>query len=372
MKQEPLYSPGRPRVPPFCTFDTSISFCELGSRTSCDLRSGTLYEILIGFRPVHLMLVRVLYHDHCFDGAASAAFFSRFLKESVAPGAQFRYTGMAHKASNIFTDDLFDGDINAIVDFKYSPNSKLDWWFDHHQSAFLTIEDEKHFQSDTSGKKFLDPTFKSCCGYIAHIAREKYGYNPTDLANLVHWAEIVDSADYPTAEFAVQLTEPALQLVLVIEGSKSPEIMRKIIGWMSEISFEEIMAQPEIAELYKPFYETHVRSIDLIRQRAVVQDGVIFFDIAGDNIVAYNKFIPYYLFPEAAYTVSVSTPLHRTKVSVGSNPWSPKPITHNLASICESYGGGGHPRVGAISFEPGAVDAARKVALEVVSVLRSS
>lgn len=317
------------------------------------------------------MLVRVLYHDHCFDGAASAAYFSRFLKDSFHPDAEFAYTGMAHKASNIFTDDLFDGDVNAIVDFKYSPHNRLTWWFDHHQSAFLTPDDEKHYQADTSGRKFLDATFKSCCGFIARTARERFGYQPDDLAELVKWAEIVDSADYPTAEFAVQLTEPALQLVLVIEASKSPELMHKIIRWMRETGFAEIMAKPEIAELYKPLYQTHLRSMELIRQRAEVQDGVLFFDIAGEDIVAYNKFIPYFLFPQATYTVSVSTPLHRTKVSVGSNPWSPKPITHNLASICERYGGGGHPRVGAISFEPGAVEEARKVALEVVEVLRN-
>jgi hypothetical protein len=316
------------------------------------------------------MLVRVLYHDHCFDGAASAAYFSRFLKDMFHPGAEFAYTGMAHKASNIFTDDLFDGDVNAIVDFKYSPHEKLTWWFDHHQSAFLTPEDERHFQQDTSGRKFLDATHKSCCGFIAKVARERFGYSPADLTELVKWAEIVDSAEYPNAEFAVQLTEPALQLVLVIEASKSAELMHNIIRWMRETGFAEIMAKPEIAELYKPLYETHLRSMELIRQRAEVQDGVVFFDIAGEDIVAYNKFIPYYLFPQAAYTVSVSTPLHRTKVSVGSNPWSPKPITHNLASICERYGGGGHPRVGAISFEPGAVADARKAALEVVEVLR--
>lgn len=316
------------------------------------------------------MLVRVLYHDHCFDGAASAALFSSFLKESFYPGARFAYTGMAHKASNIFTEDLFDGDVNAIVDFKYCATSKLTWWFDHHQSAFLTPEDERHFHNDTSGKKFLDPSFKSCCGFIASIARDRFGYHSDALADLIHWAEIVDSADYPSAEFAVELTAPALQLVLVIEGSKSAELMHRIIGWMRELSLKEIMARPEIASLYEPLRQTHLRSIDLIRERAVVSDGVVYFDIAGEDIVAYNKFIPYYLFPRAAYTVSVSTPLHRTKVSVGSNPWSPKPISHNLASICERYGGGGHPRVGAISFEPGAVQEARKAALEVVEELR--
>jgi hypothetical protein len=34
------------------------------------------------------MRVRVLYHDHCFDGAASAAFFSRFAQEKLYAGAE--------------------------------------------------------------------------------------------------------------------------------------------------------------------------------------------------------------------------------------------------------------------------------------------
>jgi len=84
-----------------------------------------------------------------------------------------------------------------------------------------------------------------------------------------------------------------------------------------------------------------------------------------DNLEGYNKFIPYYLFPESIYTVSVSTSSFRTKVSVGSNPWAREELKHNLATICERYGGGGHPRVGAISFEIGAVEKARAVAAEI-------
>src|SRR5947208_3668933 len=136
------------------------------------------------------MRVRVLYHDHCFDGAASAAFFSRFLQDTDASGAEFVYTGLAHKASQLFEDSLFDGDINAIVDFKYSTNPNLTWWFDHHQSAFLKPEDAEHFRHDTSGKKLYDPTFKSCTKFIATVARERFGYECADLAELVQWADI--------------------------------------------------------------------------------------------------------------------------------------------------------------------------------------
>ena len=87
------------------------------------------------------MRVRVLYHDHCFDGAASAAYFTRFMRAPSTPKRNIVYTGMAHKASQLFEDGLFDGDVNAIVDFKYSSDPRLTWWFDHHQSAFLTPED---------------------------------------------------------------------------------------------------------------------------------------------------------------------------------------------------------------------------------------
>ena len=106
------------------------------------------------------MVVRVLYHDHCFDGAASAAYFSRFIVGAIHPDAEFRYTGMAHQASQIFDPALFDGDENAIVDFKYSSDPRLTWWFDHHQSAFLNADDAEHHQRDTSGRKLYDPSFK--------------------------------------------------------------------------------------------------------------------------------------------------------------------------------------------------------------------
>ena len=62
---------------------------------------------------------------------------------------------------------------------------------------------------------------------------------------------------------------------------------------------------------------------------------------------------------------------YRTKVSVGSNPWAPETPKHNLASICERYGGGGHARVGAISFPPDRADQARAAAAEIVAELRA-
>ncbi len=318
------------------------------------------------------MRVRILYHDHCFDGAASAAFFSRFHEEKFSPGAEFDFTGLAHKATQLFDDSMFDGDVNAIVDFKYSPDPRLTWWFDHHQSAFLSLEDAEHYRHDRSGRKLYDPTFRSCTMFIATVARDKFGFEAPDLAELVQWADIVDGAQYDSAEAAVELREPAMKLTLVIESAKGSEIVHRIIRMMRHCRLAQIVEDPEIHALYIPLYERHIKSIDVIRDRATSKDGVVSFDLVDQGVEGYNKFIPYYLFPESTYTVSVSTSSFRTKVSVGSNPWAKIEPRHNLATICERYGGGGHPRVGAISFEIGAAEQARKVAAEIRQELEIS
>ena len=317
------------------------------------------------------MLERVLYHDHCFDGAASAAYFSRFIAGAVHPGAEFRYTGMAHKASQLFDSALFDGDENAIVDFKYSSDPHLTWWFDHHQSAFLTPEDAEHFRRDTSGRKLYDPAYKSCTSFINTVARERWGFRAPDLDDLVKWSLIIDGAQYPDARTAVELGAPAMKLTLVIEAAKGSDIVQKIIGWMQRSQLAEIITEPEIQALYQPLYQRHLEIKDIIQGRAKENDGVVFFDLAGYDVEGYNKFIPYYLFPAALYTVSVSPSSFRTKISVGSNPWAAQVPTHNLATICERYGGGGHARVGAISLAPGELDKAREIAGEIVAELKT-
>ena len=317
------------------------------------------------------MKLRVLYHDHCFDGAASAAFVTRFLQSKFYPGAEPRYTGLAHRADQLFDDSMFDGHINVIVDFKYSPHPNITWWFDHHQSAFLTPEDAEHFRHDTSGRKLLDPSYRSCTKFISTVVKEQYGFEAPDLEELITWADIIDGALFESAQAAVEMDAPAMKLTLVIEGSKGSALVQKIIREMQHRSLAEILKEPEVKATYDKLHQSHLRTIDVIRGTGSCDRGVIYFDLVESGIEGYNKFIPYYLFPDSAYTVSVSTSSFRTKVSVGSNPWVREPLRHNLATICERYGGGGHPKVGAISFPIGAIGEARRAAAEIREELKN-
>jgi hypothetical protein len=328
---------------------------------------------------VRVLRVRVFYHDKCFDGACSASLFTRFHRECIAPGAEYEYHGLVHRAGALFDESEFTGDENAIVDFKYSSSPKITWWFDHHLSAFLTPADQQSFKDckldpDCSRRKFFDPNYTSCTSFLAHIAKTEFGFDTAPVAELIHWADIVDGAQYESPEAAVEMAAPAMKLTLIIESTQDPAFIPRLIPLLTAMPLAEVLSQPFVAELLPPLLERHKEALELIRSRAEERDGTIFFDITDHPLEGFNKFIPYYLYPNAVYSIGLSRSSFRTKVAVGSNPWTkadPAKMV-NLAQVCERYGGGGHARVGAISFSPDKADQARAAAAEIVAELRQN
>ena len=325
------------------------------------------------------MRVCVFYHDNCFDGACSASLFTRFHRECIAPGSSYEYHGLVHRAGALFDESEFTGDENAIVDFKYSASPRITWWFDHHLSAFLSPQDQQNYlackQDPACGeRKFYDPNFTSCTSFIASIASANFGFDTAPVAELIHWADIVDGAKYDSPESAVEMAAPAMKLTLIIEAAQNSAFLPRLIPLLTEMPLAEVLTQPFVAELLPPLLERHQQAMQLIRDRAEERDGTIFFDITDQPQEGYNKFIPYSLYPQATYSIGLSKSSFRTKVSVGSNPWTkadPAKMV-NLAQVCERSGGGGHARVGAISFPPGQTDEARAAAAEIVAELRAT
>ncbi len=325
--------------------------------------------------------VRVFYHDNCFDGACSASLFTRFHRECIAPGATYEYHGLVHRAGALFDEAAFAGDENAIVDFKYSPSPRVTWWFDHHLSAFLSPEDHAAYRrglddpaSNFRDRRFFDPGYTSCTSFIADTVSARFGFDPAPVASLVHWANIVDGALYESAEAAVEMREPAMRLTLAIESGADPGFVPRLIPLLTTMPLEQVLEQPFVAALLPPLLERHRAAIEILRERASEDRGTIFFDIADRELEGYNKFIPYYLCPQATYSVGLSRSSFRTKVAVGTNPWTeaePGKLV-NLAAICERYGGGGHARVGAVSFPPDRYEEAREAARVITEELRAA
>ena len=218
------------------------------------------------------MNLRLLYHGHCFDGVASAATFTRFYKERIHPEAEVNYTGLLHRPGNLFDLTMFDSDENAIVDFKYAASEKLTWWFDHHESAFLTPEDEAHFRADTSGRSFLIQHGSRARNLLLTWRTNSLGLTPAPIKSLVHWAHIIDGALYESPAQCVELKEPALQLMQVIEADPDDSFIEQIIRELTVQSLEEVATSSEVQRRFEPILQQHLETLETVRRKAICRE----------------------------------------------------------------------------------------------------
>ena len=156
----------------------------------------------------------------------------------------------------------------------------------------------------------------------------------------------------------------------VIEGEKDPSFVEKIIRDLTDMSLDEVLESDEIQAKLEPILKQHWETVELIKEKSSYSRGVVSFDLTENKIDGYNKFIPYYFYPQTTYNVALTQSTFRTKISVGSNPWAPRPRTHNIAEICERYGGGGHAVVGAVSLKPGELETGKKYMREIIEELQ--
>ena len=158
----------------------------------------------------------------------------------------------------------------------------------------------------------------------------------------------------------------------VIESDPDDKFIEQIIRELTVKPLAEVANSEEVQRRFQPILKQHLETLDAVRRKAIFAHDVVQFDLVDEGYEGFNKFIPYYLFPEATYTVALTRGSQRTKISVGSNPWAPRPRTHNIAQICERYGGGGHAVVGAISLKPEEVEKGRVIVKEIVVELSES
>ena len=190
--------------------------------------------------------------------------------------------------------------------------------------ALSVAADAAHFEQDQSNRKFYDPDFKSCTSFIAMIAQQRFGFDPSPVADLVHWADVIDGALYADAKTAVEMKAPAMKLTMVIESAPDPNFVPNLIPLLADKSLAEILESRSSRRSLPPLLERHELSIEILKERTECKDGTIFFDVTDHDLEGYNKFVPYYLHPESIYSVGLSKSSFRVKVSVGSNPWAPR------------------------------------------------
>jgi hypothetical protein len=326
----------------------------------------------------HAPHVVVATHGHCFDGLCSAVMFTRLYRHIFAgDAAVFTYHGAGYgPGQNGVEAKVLAGDVNAILDFRFSPHAQLTWYFDHHVSAFVSVEDRAYYASRVSDGEargdrrfFHDGAYSSATKLIADVGAARFGLDPAPSAELVRWADMIDSAAFPSAAMAVQRKEPELRLMTVIEHLGDDAFLAKMVPRLLAEPLTDVARSAEVAQAYEPLGRAHEAFIKLVEQRAHKLGSVVLVDLTDQLIDVAGKFVTYALYPESAYSVLLSRSKSKCKISVGYNPWSPIARTHNIAAICERHGGGGHPVVGAISLPAEKVDEAKTLARSIAEEL---
>lgn len=316
-------------------------------------------------------------HGHCFDGLCSAVMFTRLMRH-IHRGEElsFTYRGMGYGPGQNGVDAaVLTGEDNAILDFRFSSSPKLTWYFDHHVSAFATAEDRASYdirsREDAPGGRhmFHDGGYGSCTKLIADVGRVRFGLDTRESEELVRWADMIDSAAFPSAEMAVSRAEPVLQLMTVVEHKGADAWLQSMIPRLLAEPVEQVARGADVAAAYAPLAEQQRAFMDLVKRHAEDRGSVILVDLSETVIDVAAKFVTYALWPESAYSVLLSRSASKCKLSIGYNPWAPVARKHNIAAICERHGGGGHPVVGAVSLPAGEVERARTLAREIAEEL---
>lgn len=321
--------------------------------------------------------VVVATHGHCFDGLCSAVMFTRLMRH-LHPNEElsFSYRGMGYGPGQNGVDPaVLTGEDNAILDFRFSTSPKLTWYFDHHVSAFVTADDRATYatraREDAPGGRhmFHDGGYGSCTKLIADVGRQRFGLDTREVEELVRWADMIDSAAFPSAEMAVKRDEPVLQLMTVVEHKGTDAWLEAMVPRLLAEPLEQVAKSDDVVAAYAPLAEQQRAFIELVKQHAEDRGSVILVDLSSTIIDVAAKFVTYAMWPDSAYSVLLSRSASKCKLSIGYNPWAAVARKHNIAAICERHGGGGHPVVGAVSLPVGEVERAQKLAREIAEEL---
>ncbi len=313
--------------------------------------------------------LKIFFHDHCFDGVSSAAMFSRFYRQAIDQRAEVIAVGMAHKDGDPFEDVAFDADDHACVDFRFTAQPGLRWWFDHHATAFQPPSLRAVFEERHLPTHVYDPDARSCAGLIARALDAAWAWQlPPHLREVARWADRIDSLEYPSAAEAVALSSPAQRLAVFLNGATSADTSR-YVGLLAERSLEELAAIPEVAAAAARMLAERDAQLALMKRLATVRGDVVTIDLLGAPGSKAPGLLGYLLFPTCRYVISGVVTPQAVRISAGHNPWIGAPTAHHLGELCQRYGGGGHAAVGGVTLGPGEVERGRYVLEQLTSAL---
>ena len=256
--------------------------------------------------------VKVLFHDNCFDGAASRGALHALLRREQVDAARLRVRRQGATAAATSTATRFDGDVNAVVDFRYSriPSS-------------LVVRSPRLGASRcpaTSSTSAPHPSGRSSSTRRRELHQVPGRRAPrrSSAGTLEPLRELVRLGRHHRRRAVRARRRPGRRAGRAGAqaddwSSRTTRIRRSSRSFIGEMQHEPLknIAPSAVREgRARAALGARTRSdIDSCARAPSYEHGVVIFDVADERLDANNKFIPYLLFPDV--------PLRRLRVADG-------------------------------------------------------
>jgi len=267
--------------------------------------------------------------------------------------------------------DVQDGKVacgpnDILANVPYAPGCGL--WFDHH-----TSEADRLGDFEFSG---VSKPLPSC----ARVIWEYYGGHdrfPKRFDEMLAYVDRCDSGDLRAEEvddphgwiLLSFLMDPRTGLGRYRDYRISNyQLMMQLVDLCRAASVEEILADPDVAERVKRYFEQEEQFTAMLWERSKLVKKVLLIDLREqEEIFTGNRFSAYALFPEANVSVQVIWGRAKQNVvlTVGKSIFDRSNPT-DIGRLMLSYGGGGHKNVGTCQVPE---DQAEQIIAKVVAVL---
>jgi hypothetical protein len=304
------------------------------------------------------------FHSACFDGLVSAALASEFLEHE---GWRFRdLVPVSYNVRNSWLDPLPQPAV--VVDFLYHPDAEF--WADHHPTTFLTPYAQEDYEKRRENPFLIfDQGAGSCATLLWNHLRSRTP-DSERFTEAVLWAEKIDTANYDTVEEAIWGASPASKIGLTLGTNSDPDYQRLLVRELRSIDLQRISLLPPVQDRFNEVHRRITRGLSHAARNIRLLHEIAVMDIETESDEIVSRYVPYHFFPEARYSIAIVRSESSAVITAMRNPWIDfRSIP--IGRILESFGGGGHLRVGSVIIPKDKAELAGTIVGRLVAEMQS-
>jgi nanoRNase/pAp phosphatase (c-di-AMP/oligoRNAs hydrolase) len=146
------------------------------------------------------------------------------------------------------------------------------------------------------------------------------------------------------------------------------QLMMHLIYSCLDVTIDEILASPDVAERVELYREHAAAAVAQIRRCATVHESVVVLDLRDEEVIhPTNRFMLYALFPECKVSIHVLWGLRQqnTVFAVGRSILDRSSQVH-IGELMLAHGGGGHEAAGTCQIDNARAEAVRLELIEAI------